>query len=305
MAFCAFVWFPFPESDGEMGICLLSPEAWGLPPLLSWGINVALMFLMSVTLAMANRRYNFIPTPSNLFSGAWLIMAGTNIVVASHLCTSTLLGLANLLCIITLISQYGQSSFTRGIFFIASTLAWGSMFQYSFLFFIPVYAVCAAVLKLFHWKEFMAMLMGVATPYIILLGLGAVSPEQFYMPRISYLWDAFKGEPESVVLIVMAGVTALWTLLLALRNFIPLMTASTAVRAYNVCVTLPGLAMLILMMVDYGNFMAYYLSLAMIGAIQLGYLTAFGSRRVSPLPYLIHLALYLSFFILSLYYGLD
>jgi hypothetical protein len=303
MALCAFVWFIPPAPKQELGICFYTAESWGLNPWLSWGVNLLLVWLMAMTLSVLNRRFNFITSPSQLFVYAFLVMCGAHPLLSHGLNTATLLAVANLICIGTLFSQYGQRTSSRGIFLIASTLAWGSMIQYSFLFFIPVYVLCAISLKVFGWKELGALVMGIIAPYWIVLGFGIVSPDQFYIPHISNIWNTFSGQPESVIIILLSGITALWVLLLGLKNTLSLFNANTATRAYSHCIAIPGFAIILFMMLDYGNFVAYYTSLCLIAAVQLGYLTAYGPRKPSLIPYIIHFALYMTLFILTLYYG--
>lgn len=303
MALCAFVWFIPPAPKMELGLCFYTAESWQITPWLSWVVNQLLVWLMAMSLSALNRRFNFVTTTSQLFVYAFLVMCGANPLLSRGLNTATLLAVANLVCIGTLLSQYGQRTSARGIFLISSTLAWGSMIQYSFLFFIPVYMLCAIALKIYGWKEFVAMLMGVVAPYWIVLGFGIVKPEQFYIPEISNIWNTFSGQPESVIIILLSGITALWALLLGLKNILSLFNANTATRAYSRCIAIPGFAIIIFMMLDYGNFVAYYTSLCLIAAVQLGYLTAYGPRKPSLIPYIIHLVVYITLFILTLYYG--
>lgn len=286
---------------GDAGICFPSPSQWHIAPAVGRGINTLLILGMAAWLIILNHRRNFMPTPSLAYASAFLMICSANVQSNLYLTTSTLLGAANLYCISMLMSQRGQRNSSTAIFLIMSLLSWGSMCQYAFLFFIPIYACCAVMIKIFRWKEWCAMLAGVLSPYIIMMGFGIVDPSCMHIPAINNIWMSNAPMAADVIYVVIAAVTALWALLLGLRNALSLISANTATRAFNNIITLPGIAVLILMIIDFGNIHAYFTTLALLASCQIGYLYALSrQRKPSPLPLAILFVIYIALFFIAL-----
>lgn len=291
-----------PPPPQQSGICLPPPQAWGIPPLLSLVANITLTLLSALWLLVLNRRYNFIPTTSLLCASAMLLMCGANPSLSGALNSSTLLLAANMAALSLLFGQYGHWNVNPAAIFVAGSLfSLGSMVHYSFLFFIVVYACSAALLKTFHLRELMSLLLGVTAPYWLALGTGIIPLSSLHMPVPGTMWQATLPAPEMLWIIISAVLTAFWGLMAALRNSFSLYSSSTATRAFSHALTLPAATCLILMVVDWDNFPVYYMPLCLFTAIQAGYLGAFGKRVAGALLYWSIAAIYVFLAIMSIY----
>ena len=299
MSLLAFGWsMPGMVPDLGAGICLPPPSAWPLIPWVSWLLNAACILLTGLAMVDLNRRYNFIPAPTLIYLSAFLVIAGANPWTSGHLNASSLLAAANAIAISLLVRRYGRPGAPTEMFIIASLFSLGTMFHFAFIFFIVVYAFSAMILKLFGWKECAAMVMGVIAPYWILLGTGLVAPESLRIPRVGSLWAAAPPSPDRVFALVLAGITALWTLILALRNAATIYSAGTAPRSFNHALMLPTLTSVILLFVDYENFMVYYVSLSLFAALATGYLVLRNSSRIPRQAYWTIMVAYLIMFVI-------
>lgn len=297
MAAWAFIMRRPLLNTADTGICFPSPATWSLLPGWSFAINCGAVVLAALGLVILNRRYNFIPSTTLLFASVFLIAAGACPWVMIRFSASTLLLGANFLGLCILLANYGRRQATTGMFILATLFSWGSMCQYAFLFYLPVYMLSALLIKILRWKELLAMLMGIAAPYVIVLGFGLVSPQQMQVPQLSNIWQQVADGSIGVELLAVAGTTVTLSVLLLLRNLPSLYSANTATRSMGYAFTLPMVVTAALMVIDYGNVLAYYLTMAFFGACQTGYLIAFGPRRPSPIAYWVVLAIYSGLFL--------
>lgn len=271
-----------PQAATASGVCLPAPQAWPLPPWLGFGLNIALIIFSALLGITSNRRFNFIPSTSVIYASATLLMAGAAPSLLVSLNSSTLLLVANIVALRLIFGQYDVPRRDPvNIFVLATLFSIGSMFHYSFLFFIAVYACSAALLKAFGVREFMALLLGVIAPYWIALGLGMVPVESLRVPVIGGFWQAPAPGSEMLWMIVATSLTAFIGLMCALKNVFSLYSASTAIRAYNYALTVPAASCLILIMVDWENFPVYYMSLCLFAGLEYGYINAFAQRHRS------------------------
>lgn len=291
-----------PYMPADTGICLPAPQDWGLPPLASLALNIGLVLLSAIWLIAINRRFNFIPSTSVLYASLLLLMAGGSSGLSGSLSSSTLLLVANVASLRLLFGQYGKWNVNPASIFVAGSLfSLGSMVHYSFLFFIFAYAGSAALLKTFHLRECVALVLGIVAPYWVVLGTGLVPLDAIHIPVPGTIWQAAMPGPEMLWLILTVGLTALWGLFAAFRNALSLFSASTAVRAYNYALTLPALACLILLIVDWENFVVYYMPLCLFTGIEGGYLAAYGKRPAGMVIYWSVAVVYTAFALISLF----
>lgn len=259
---------------GSMGICLPSPNGWGMTPLWGWILNLGLLVATAITLYFVNKEFTFVQGSDTVLTGMFVIMAASNTWVSGMLSSSTLMALANLICLVVLFGCYRKRNSSQELFAIATILALGSMIQYAFIFMMPVYLVGAILLKCFNFKGLVAFLMGVAAPYWIAVGLGIVPLSQFTMPTFTNLFDGYDTKSGLFFGLLNVAVTVVVGLILALNNGVKLYAGNTQRRLYNMVINVLGLVSAVCMLIDFNNMVAYMTTVYMITAVQLGNLFA-------------------------------
>lgn len=271
-----FIGMP-PRLDGEMGICLPSPNLWGMGDMWGWIVNTAILIATVLTLHIVNRHYNFVQGSDTVMTGMFAIMATSNLWISGTLSSSGLFALANVVCLAMLFGCYDKRNSTQELCIIATILSSGSMIQYAFIFMLPVYLIAAATLKCLRFKSFIAYLLGIAAPYWIVVGLGIVSLDDFAMPSMTNLFNGFTSRHTLLVGGINIGFTLLLSLVLALGNMVRLFAGNTQRRLYNHVINMLGLVCLLCMIFDADNMVVYMCTFYMIAAIQLGNLFALRS----------------------------
>lgn len=285
---------------GQSGLCLPSPNEWGLPFIGGWILNTAVILAITVALYFSNKKYTFVQGPDTVLTGAFLVMTASNAWMSGFLTTSGMMALANLISLDILFGSYGKRNATQELFAIATILALGSMIQYAFLFMIPVYIAGAIMLKCFSLKALGAFLLGLIAPFWVGVGLGLIPPEAFRMPAITSFFDTTASKSDLFFGLLSVGVTAVLGLILALNNSVRLYAGNTRRRLFNMVINLLGFVAVVCLIVDFNNMLVYMATIYMITAVQLANLFALWDVNRGWLWLLTLAALYTAGFVLML-----
>lgn len=249
--------FMFPSTPSEnLGLCLPSPNIWPLNPWTSWGIQTGLLIFVAIGTIFLNKHYNFVKSPDPIAAAAFLIMSGSNPWLTHSLDASSLLLLANMLCISVLFGCYRQPNSTQEFFVVATIISLGSMVQYAFLLMIPVYIVVGVLLQTMHFKEVMAFCMGLAAPFWVGIGLGLLPLDSFTLPEFSIFFARPVGK-DLFVLLINIGLTMLFSLIIGLNALVKLYAGNSRILILNNIIAVLGLASCIGIIVDFNNMTAY------------------------------------------------
>lgn len=284
--------------EGELGICMPSPNLWQLPAVASWLMNLGMIIMLGIFLHIFNKTYNFVNSSDTMLPAAFIFLCGSNPWIDAMLTSSVIMVAANLICLQFIFGCYRSEKGMQPLFIVGSVLSLCSMFQYAFIFLIPAYIIIALVIKCLHFKSFIAMLMGVAAPYWIGIGLGLIPLESFSMPSFSNLFDGFGSKQALLVGLVNCAVTIAISLLLALYNAVKLYAGNTRRRLLNNAIIVLGLTCAVCCVCDVDNIPVYMATLYMVMAAQLANLFVLHNVRYPHTTIFILVALYIVSFVL-------
>ncbi len=285
---------------GLNGICLPSPDQWGLGATESWLINLALLLGCTATLYFLNKVYSVVPGSSTILPPIFLLMSASIPWVGGMLTSSLILAPVAIIALAILFSAFGSKNATQELFIVATFLSFGSMIQYAFVFMLVPVVLIAGLLKELRVKEILAMLLGIISPYWIVLGLGLISPEQLSIPSLTNLFAG--GIPRETLFAGCLNLasTAVITLIMALYNGIKLYAGNTRRRLFNFAICIMGLFALCGMVVDFNNFTAYIVTFYMAAAFQYADLFALWNIRRAWVWSLILCSVYVAFFTVTI-----
>lgn len=279
-AYAFFVGDP-QRLEGDLGICLPSPNLWTISTLGSWILNASLTLVLGLTLYFFNKTYNFVNSPDTLLPAAFLIMSASNPWIDSLLTSSVIMLGINILCLIILFDSYRLRNAPQQLFVVGTMISIGSMFQHAFIFLIPAYIIMATILKCISFRGIVAFILGLLAPYWIALGFGLITPESFTMPMISNLFDGYVSNERLFIGLVNCGLTVLLGLILALNNALKLYAGNSRRRHFNMAINVLGLVCAICMICDFSNLTAYLDTVYMVTAVQFANLFALRNIRRS------------------------
>lgn len=299
LAMCAvsFLLRPDRRISGALGLCLPSPNLWDINPISSWIINTVLIGGCAAAGFFLNRSYNFIRSTHPVLSAMFLVLAASNPWITAYLCSSTLLCVVNLLCISIMFRTFKSNNATQEMFVIATFISVGSMIQYAFLPMIVAYIAAAIVMKVFRFKEFLAMLMGLIAPYWVGVGLGLIPLEWFSMPQITNLFDGYAGTSDMLLLIISVGIAVFCGVILGINNTIKLYAGNSQVNAMNLTISFVGVVCGICVVIDFSNMMAYLATLYFVIAVQVANVCALWNVKRERVLVAIPTIIYIGFFI--------
>lgn len=288
------------STAGDLGLCLLSPNQWNLPRFAGWFINAVLIFLSAFIFTSANKKYNFIQEATPVMGLAMLILLACNCISTAALTTSTLLLFTNVLCMYVILTTFEEQNATREFFVIATLPAIGAMFQYAFLWMIPVYIAAGFMMKSFRVKELIAFIFGLAAPYWIVFGLGIVPLDAFRTPDSLTVFNREAVNNEIFYSLLGVGIMAVIGFILSLYNSVRLFSRNSRLRCMHLCFNFMGYMAILATILDFNNFEAFSGTICLWLAIQTATLLNLYNIRHSTAALTILFIIFLPLYILML-----
>ncbi len=224
---------------------------------LSHWLNVALYFGAALYTVYITKHFNFVPSDNLLYATAMLLMCSASPWLVYSLNDGIVMLWVVLICLHILFSLYGRRNCSEGIFLIFSFLSWGTMVLYGFLLVIPVFLLGAIFLRTVRVREVVAMLLGLVTPYWIVLATGWVDISDLRLPSMGVI-TVMEGDPLEVFrLMLTLGITAVLFLFVLLVNVTRHGSAGVMVRARWAFLQLLGLSAVVFILIDFPDMIAF------------------------------------------------
>ena len=168
--------------------------------------------------------------------------------------------------------QYGKrGGATQGIFLVMALLSFFTIYHYVFFLLIPLFLLGFAYMRVLDIRGVFATIFGIVTPYWIMLGTGLESLSAFQAPHISQVWESAPAFGAKGWAITVAISTVAVTVLLTISNLKTMLNYSVHVRAYNNFFVALSVFVVLMMAIDYNDFLIYMPLLNMCFAIQYGH----------------------------------
>ena len=240
---------------GNRGIALPPAGSWLAGPTDLWAA-IASAFAVMGLLVYINRRFNLLRNLSTLFVVLFAAMTAATPDLGAQFGTGQLLAMVMGVCVVLMFGSYARPMRRREVFLVFLLLSAGTATQYAFAVYIPVMAVCCMQMRLGSLRTAVAALLGLVTPWWLLLGLGIVEPTELQLPRPANIFATINLEEG-----VQLGTTVLFTACLFIvavaLNFFRTMAYNARARSYNGTVLLMGFVTIVAMTVDYNNVASY------------------------------------------------
>lgn len=252
--------------------------------------------LIALLLVYLNKTFNVLRCMTMLQATLYLIMALATPWQLSTLTTGTLLGLVAMTCCFMLFAEYGNAAdCQRRVFLSFLLMSAGTAIDASFIILLPIFVFACIQMRVMTLRTILAILMGIATPWIIMLGFGIVALEQLSAPAIlGYAGLSAPGVAEAATAAAITGFVgiAAWT-----QNVMKILTYKAQSRAMLSLLTLLMLACTIGIAVDPSAAQSLCPLLSCGAALQLGH--AFGAihhTRRAWIAIVCIIIIYLTFF---------
>ena len=229
--------------------------------------------VLGVLLVTLNIMFRYIKTYNCfVFAAIFVLLQGINPFLSTRFFAGTALCLVVVVALFFMFEQYGKRGVAaQGIFLVMALLSFFTLYHYVFFLLIPLFVLGFAYMRVMDVRGVFATIFGVLTPYWIALGTGLESFSSFQPPHLSAVWDSVPAFAARGWAITIAIVTVALTVLVTVSNFKTMLNYSVHVRAYNNFFVALAVFVLVMMAVDYNDFLFYMPLLNMCFAIQYGH----------------------------------
>lgn len=259
---------------------LTPPAGWfGAYPELSCVLNYAILLATAVAMIAINRSFTLLRTLSVFFAPYFLFITAATPSVAAFAGTSSLLAAVMILCMWILFTIYNERVSDRRIFLIYCILGAGTLYDWKFILFTPLFFAGLVQMRILRFKKIIAALIGLITPAWIAFGLDLMPlptlPHIFFTPPTLLL--ATPGGWPFLCTVLMTMITGFLfgsTALLRILGF------NARARAYNGFLALLGIYTGVLAIINFTALPDYVTLLNACVAFQVGhFFRATASRR--------------------------
>ena len=230
----------------------------------SAAINVLCLLATGGILLALNKVFTFVRSMTHLFVSAFFLLQLAHPSGLVSLNAGTLLGLMGAVTLMPLFASFQDSHAQRSIFLIFALVATGVMFHYGFLMLIPVYLLGFANMRVLDFKGVLAMLIGLVTPFWIVMGLGIASPSDAHLPQ----W-ALMERPQLTIQFGMALATSAIGIALMIMNLLTVVNYRMQPRVYNISLMIMLVMVIITLCLDYHDLAVFLPLLNLMVAVQM------------------------------------
>ena len=283
------------DIPGDTGTWLPSADDWLPAGGTSLVINLVLNVLIAAMLILLNKRFNILRSPSDLFAGLFLILQMSLPSFMGQFYGGTLLCFAVLFVTYKLYMAFNRPYPLQPIFLIFFLLTVGAMSQYAYLFYIPVFMIGCAQMRIFSFKTLLAVGIGIIAPVWILWGFDLISLRDIKLPHFVNVFSAIDSK-EMLQLLVTVGVTVMATFVFGILNLVRVFNYNSKTRAYNGFISIMSFVTIILVLADYTNSATYIPLLNCCAAFQMGHYFAINNYQRSYIAILGIIAVYIALY---------
>lgn len=242
--------------SGDKGLALKSANEWISSPSLDFIAGLAGSGLTLLAMWLLNKVHNVLRSVTSLYIAFFTAMQAATPDLAGQFYTGTVLAVLVPFCMLLLFSVYRSSHASYRVFLIFLLLSFFTATQYVFAVYVPVFLLGIAQMGVFNRRTMVAALLGLITPWWLMLGFGVIDLADIHMPHIVNIFTQIDTD-ESIVLLVAVGFTSLCMLVCFILNVLRTIAYNARARAVNGAFTVTGLVTLIAMCVDYANILSY------------------------------------------------
>ncbi|MCH5215396.1 MAG: hypothetical protein J1F10_00535 [Muribaculaceae bacterium] len=252
-------------------------------------LNYIGLVLIGVLMLMLNKQYLFLGNMSSLFVSLFLIFEMAIPAVGIQFCYCTYVVLILMFLIIKLFSTYNNTENHIGVFLIFATLSTLATIEISAIYAMPLFVIGLWQFRSISLRSGVAAILGILTPYWIILGLNIYPFDSLEFPTPTPIWEL-----DSLPYWLPSSIFVLFTAIVSLAmNFFTLMKYKLRTRMYNSFIIFTLLWSIIMIIIDCSNAAVYVTILMACASMQISHLYSVSSakRRYIPLFLLIALSI--------------
>lgn len=299
VAVCAFLFYFNGYQEhivGDRGVALPSANMWLPSPDIDFSAGVAAACVTVLIMALLNKVYNVLRSMTSLYIALFAAMELATPDLLTQFYTGSLLAVVVPLCLFWLFSCYRNPLATRHIFLIFLLLSFFTATQYCFALYAVVFLLGMAQMQVFNGRSFTAAMLGIITPWWIMLGFGIITPADIRVPEFVSIFSVI-DLGDTFMLLITVGITGFAMLVCYILNLLKTIAYNARTRAYNGAFTVTALVTLAAMCIDYPNIISYVPLLNFSAAMEIAHFFSTHRAEKSFIAIAVLLAAYAALFI--------
>ena len=292
----AFIFGDLTYIQGDRGLLFPSVNLWVSDHWLEMAINTGLLLVIGLGWMLLIQFFNPMRAMTALHASFFLIMSASTPDLLDQLYTGTVLALAILGCVGLLWPTFANETGTRNIFLIFTILSGLTMTQYAYAIFIPVFLLGIVQMKIFSLRTVLAMLLGLITPWWLVLGAGLADPADIHPPEFANFFTQFDYTDAiqlvAVTITTIVLLVAAWT-----TNVMKVLTLNVNLRAFNGSLSMISLYTVLAIVADFTNAATYLPLLYLLTSYQLAYSFVSHEGRRTYIGIIFVILIYIAFYI--------
>ena len=280
---------------GDRGLAFPSANQWLPDPSVDFVAGLAGAAVTALIMLLLNKIYNVLRSYTYLYIALFAAMQLATADLLTQFYTGTILAIVVPLCQMSLFPCFRQPMLTSHVFVIFLLLSAFTATQYCFALFIPVFLIGLGQMRVFNLRSVLAAIMGLITPWWLMLGFGLIEPHDVSLPRLTSILSEI-GSEDTLYLLVTMGVTVVAMMLCYVLNLLKTIAYNARARAINGSFTLTALFTMAAACIDYRNILSYVPLLNYCAAMEITHYFSTHKGEKSFIPVFILLAAYAAIF---------
>lgn len=241
--------------SGNRGLFFASVNEWLASPITSAWVNLVLITAVVVLMIYINKAYTVPRNITLLYAIFFVVLQTATPAITTQLYTGTVLLVLVSFSMTIMFGLFGRPKRQSSVFLVFFLLSVAISVQYDYAVYIPVFFVACAQMRIMNLRTVLAAILGIITPWWLLLGFGIIGPEDFRMPSICHV--DFLRDGEAAISVLCVATTAIFAIAAYGSSLLKIMSYNARTRACNGMLTLITLMTIIAMVVDFSNYLTY------------------------------------------------
>ncbi len=292
----AFMYGDVTYIEGDRGLVFPSVNLWVSNHWLEMTISTGMLLVTALGWMFVLQFFNPMRAMTSLPAAFFLLMSASTPDLLDQLYTGTVLVMAIVACVALLWPTFSDSSGMRNIFLIFTILSSLTMTQYAYAIFMPVFLLGIIQMKIFSLKTVLAMLLGIVTPWWIVLGADLVDPADIHFPEFANFFTQF-DYTDAIQLVAVTLVTVVLFVTAWTTNVMKVITLNANLRAFNGSLSMLALFTILAVVADFTNAATYLPLLYLLTSYQLAYSFVSHQGRRSYIGIIFIMLIYIAFYI--------
>lgn len=263
-------------------------------------VDIVLLGLICFGMGVLNRNYNMLHSTSVLYVALFMVLTAATPLIAARLTGSLIVCLVILAVVGCFYSVYMRPRRTRRIFLCFAVMSALSMADYAYLVYMIGFLAAFSQMRVATRRMLLAALMGIITPWWIVLGSGIADFSEIHLPHSPGIFSEMQ-RGELVVMIATVGVSVIACFLLCASNMVKIYTYNARARSISGLLIMLSLLTALLTLVDFGNSPQYLATLNCLTAFQLAHFFSINAQRRSYVVVCVAILIYAIIYFLNLW----